>query len=80
MLYDPDRPEHAALFNRILDDTDNTEELGFVFYREIWASGAGNGGIVGDCIIDSMSVPMKVGEAMATEFTFTVQGKLRGNF
>lgn len=74
VLYDPNIPSHSALFNRILDDSSAVDEIDFVFYN------AQDQAISGDCLIDSSSVPMNVGEAMATTFNFTVQGKLRGQF
>ena len=74
VLYDPSLPEHSALFNRILSDSREVDALDFIFY-----TGA-NGTINADCLIDSMSVPMNVGEAMATNFSFTLQGKPRGTF
>jgi hypothetical protein len=74
VLYDPSLLEHSALFNRILDDSRSVDALGFVFYTD------NNGVIDADCIIDSMSIPLNVGEVMATNFNFTIQGKVRGQF
>lgn len=74
VLYDPFIPAHSALFNRILSDSREVDTLSFVFYT------ATNSAIDANVIIDSMSVPMNVGEAMATDFSFTIQGKPAGSF
>lgn len=74
VLYSPGIASHAALFNRIFDDSAAVDEVGFVFYN------AFNRSIDAACIIDSVSTPMNVGEAMASTFNFTVQGKVRGQF
>jgi hypothetical protein len=81
VLYDPNIPSHSSLFNRILNDTSAVDEIHFVFYNNAFeSSNAQRGAISGDCLIDSMSVPMNVGEAMATTLNFTIQGKARGQF
>lgn len=74
VLYDPTIIQHSNLFNRILSDSREVTGIGFVFYTDL------NGVIDTDCVIDSMSVPMNTGEAMATTFNFTIQGKARGSF
>lgn len=74
VLYNDTNPNVQALFNRILANNASSDNFGFILNTVT------NAKIEAEVIINSMSIPMSVGEAMATTFSITVNGPLGGGF
>lgn len=74
VLYNDTNPDVRALFNRILANDTANDVFGFILNT------ATNARLDADVIINSMSIPMSVGEALATNFSFTVNGPISGGF
>ena len=75
ILYDPEDAGTVALMNRIRRNDETLDDLRLVSKR-----GSTQGDVSGKIVITSMSLPVPVGELMASQISMNVSGGLTGEF